>query len=197
MTMLPALKIARITHEEDVFAADETKVHTMSHQVISEMLETAERQEAASSAPPPASGVRKAEGSRPAPTKSGMMPKIPRPAALPAVSYDEDDEGLEPTILSERASAISLPRQELVTQLMAEPPKIIETATPSTPPDQRETLPEIVPVEIVAIENVIEQPIVVAPTRFRIDRRAIAITIATFVATLLPALVLLQHLMAR
>ena len=51
---MSALKIARISHEEDVFAADETKVHTLSHQVISEMLNTAERQEAASSAPPPA-----------------------------------------------------------------------------------------------------------------------------------------------
>lgn len=186
---MSAFKIVRVSHEEDVFAADETKVHTLSRQAITELLDTAARDEATSSAPPPPeSGIRAQKSGtgteRPSPTKSGMVPAFPRPAALP-VMWEDDEEGLEPTRLSERASH---PRQQLVTQLMNEPPIIICRE------ESAETLPEIVVPEEVRV--VVDAP---APSTGiqRIDRRALAITLATFLATLVPALVLLHHLLAR
>lgn len=176
---MPALKIVRVSHEEDVFAAEETKVHTMSRRVISEMLDTAAREEANSSAPPPPeSGVRTNGANRPSLTKSGTMPRIPAPAPLPVVSND-DDEDFEPTILSER---VSLPRQALVTQLINEPPIII--------------CPE--PVAAAVVFEPADAPVrSEMPPVGRFDRRALAITVATFVATLVPALVILHHLLQR
>lgn len=178
---MPALKIVRISHEEDVFAADETKVHTLSRQVISEMLDTAAREEVSSSAPPPPeSGVRAQDANRPAVSKSGMVPKVPAPGALPVVC-DEEDEDMEPTVLSER---VSLPRHQLVTQLMNEPPIII--------------CPEpITEAPVVAVETTLAPSPSATPTSHRFDRRALAITVATFLATLMPALVLLHHLLTR
>jgi hypothetical protein len=189
---MSAFKIVRVSHEEDAFAADETKVHTLSRQAITELLDTAAREEVSSSAPPPPeSGIRTPKATtgteRPLPAKSGMVPAFPRPAALP-VMWEDDEEGLEPTRLSERASHA---RQQLVTQLMNEPPRIIcREESPADPPD---ALPEIVIPEDIRV--------VVAPAPStgieRVDRRALAITLATFLATLVPALVLLHHLLAR
>jgi hypothetical protein len=181
---MSALEIVRVSHEEDVFAADETKVHTLSRQAISEMLDTAAREDGTSSSPPE-SGVRaqNAGTERPVPSKSGMVRAFPRPTPMP-VLWEDDEEGLEPTRLSERTS---LPRQELVTQLLAEPPVIIRRAEPS---DERETLPEVVvPEEVQSIAAL-------APST-GIDRHVVAITLVTFLATVAPALVLLHHLLTR
>ena len=185
------LKIVRVSHEEDVFAAEETKVHTLSHQAISEMLDTAAKQEAlTSSPPPPESGVRglAAKGSRPAATKSGMMPKIPAAGRVPVIAGDEGDDDDAPTRLSER---VSLPRQVLVTQLMTDPPVIITSApTPATP---------IVVVPEPSANDAMKDCMhfVAPPVREGIDKKALAITIATFVCTLLPGLVLLHHFLTR
>jgi hypothetical protein len=180
---MAAHKIVHISHEEDVFAADETKVHTLSRQAISEMLDTAERREVLSSAPPPASGVRPqaAESPRAAVTKSGTMQRVAMPAAPPdalPVTWSDEDEDLEPTRLSERSLLArqeiprpELPRPQLVTQLINEPPVIIcpPPMTTAVQPDDRRAL----------------------------DRRALAIMIASFVVTLVPGLVLLHHLLSR
>lgn len=174
---MAGLQIVRISNDEDVFAADETKVHTLSRRAISDMLESADRADTASSAPPPASGVREVEANRPAPSKSGMVPAIPRAAAVPVIAHDEDDSDLEPTTLHERAKPTSIPRQELVQRLMAAPPVII--CPPSIPP----SLPSAVALTPGG-----------APL---LDRRMIAITLGAFIATVLPALALIHHLLQR
>lgn len=199
------LKIARVHHEEDdVFAAEETKLHTLSRQAISEMLETAEKQEANSSAPPPASGVRGAEG-RPAVTKSGMIAKVPAPARLPVIDdvpvLSADDEDDEPTRLSER---MSIPRPQLVTQLMKEPPVIIGSAAASVSMPVATVTPAqiaITEIEVVVPGNHAYKASVpsASPAALdaRVDRGALAIAIAAFLCTLLPGLVLLHHLLTR
>lgn len=97
---MSALKIARLTRD-DVFPADETKVHTLSRQAIAEMLDDATRKEKLSSVPPPPSGIRTVAHAPPLP-----------------VTWNDEDEGLEPTRLSERM----IGRPPLVTQLMSEAP---------------------------------------------------------------------------
>jgi hypothetical protein len=189
---MAALKVVRIDTEEDAFAADETKVHTLSRQAISEMLDTADRQAAVTSSPPPASGVRGQEPatSRPAPTKSGMIPIVfPKPAALPLV-WEDDGEDSEPTKL---CSLPDMPRRELVTQLINDPPIILCPPTPveaGTPPRIEIALHEGMSFDAAPEGRGVGVGV-------GVDRRALAITLVTFMVTLVPGLVLLHHFMSR
>jgi hypothetical protein len=190
---MASLKIARLSEEEDVFAADETKVHTLSQQAISEMLDSAAREES-SPPPPPSSGVR----ANAAPTslrKSGITPKIPPAAAMPVLwEADDDVDDDEPTRLSDRAlpkpespkpelPKPELPSQNLVAQLINDPPIIIcPTPTPEVP-------------VLTADEHA--QLVAMTTLHRNFDRKALAITLAAFIATLLPGLVLLHHLLSH
>jgi hypothetical protein len=160
------LKIVKVPMDEDVFAAEETKVHTFSRQVIADMLDTAERAPASTSAPPP-SGVREVK-------QSGTMAKIA------VVDYEEDD-GLEPTRLSERMPVA----RALVAQLIDAPPVIIHRpATPAVPMNDFQGW-----VHFDQVNEPAAKP--------RADRKALAITLVTFVVTLVTGLFALQHLLTR
>jgi len=175
--MAPAFKIARLKMDEDVFAADETKVHTLSKQAITEMLETAERLDPLSSAPPPPlSGVRTVgnlEG--PSATQSGEVPVVRVPTNVVPKLWQGDDEGLEPTRLSERGF---LARPALVTELIEEPPVIVCRPTP----------PEMIPI-----------PVVIAPAAndvidAALNRRVRGVALAAFLLTVLPGLAAVYYL---
>lgn len=116
---------------QDVFAADETKVHTLSRQAIARLLDDAER-----AVPSPPSGIRMARGSAEELDTHAQEPEIPRAGGVPKLWGEADEE--EPTQVSSARN--SAPRPQLVTQLMAsapparEKPPIITIAIHAVPP---------------------------------------------------------------
>lgn len=197
LVMASVRRIPVIRHGGDVYAADETKVHTFSRQAIAAMLQTAESDEACvSSAPPPAppSGVRLKDGS-PCRAPARMTP-VPPPPALPAVwaHEEDDDEGLVPTTLHERAQALT-EADLLVDEELGPPPPSSSPALASlTPPSSNvkitiapETAAPMVLAPVLA-------PVAAAPsiqTRTRapgIDWVTVAIFVVTFVGTIAAAL---------
>lgn len=195
--MASVRRIPVVRHGGDVYAADETKVHTFSRQAIAAMLEVAEGGEApVSSAPPPAappSGVRLKDGS-PVRT-SARMSTVPPPPALPAVwaeDDDDDEDGIAPTTLHERAEAIS--DSDLVTEDVAEPPP---SSAPSSSPALASLTPPSANVRITiapitaSVPPLVLAPPVVAPAPQRdrggIDFVTVAIFVVTFAGTILAA----------
>lgn len=181
-------RIPVIRHGEDVYAADETKVHTFSRQAIAVMLQTAECDEGSlSSAPPPPappSGVRLKDGS--APPSSRMTP-VPPPPALPTVwDVEEDDDALEPTLLHEKAQAripdieVELPAVSLV------PPVSTPTPTPTPSPALAALTPPSADVKITIAPLA---PIAPRPKKPQgLDAATVAIFFVTFIGTIAAAL---------
>lgn len=188
--MATAHWIPSLSEEEDVYAAEETKVHTLSRQAIAEMLDIAERQSPISSAPPPPlSGVRTVSLEDPDGSlleESGERPAVR--AGSPAIPALWDDEGLEPTRLSER---MLLVRPALVTELMEKPPVIL-CATPSPP--EPSVFPSRHAASDVRARAVAANDVTDAGAA--LDRRLRIVTLVAFFATLVPGLVLVRAFLA-
>ncbi len=196
-------RIPVIRHGEDVYAADETKVHTFSRQAIAAMLQTADVDEVKISAPPPPappSGVRLKDGS--APPASRMTP-VPPPPAVPKVweEADDDDDSLEPTLLHEKAAekvaakTITLEVDDIeLDDDIAEAPSAPSSspALAALTPPSADVKITIAPARPAAAPVPFAPPVMPPAVRARkpqgIDATTIAIFVVTFVGTIAAAL---------
>jgi len=175
MSVVNRLPVVR--HQEDVFAADETKVHTLSRARIGEMLDQAAiiEKKMASSVPPPPSGVRMRDA-------VALASVAPQNHGLPTVwnDDDEDEEGLEPTRLSERFVLPTLPAPFPPSSAAAMQVLVAPAGEPVELPPML-----VVPSSVAPLSSSWSSE---RPSEREVNQRALVLGIVAFVATLVPAL---------